>query len=146
MADAIGRYCGIQKVSEDKTLRSSLVARAWRAKVHWVDQAWRVFCYLCIPTYSLVDRFQLGGSQRGFSLSSLVSSLITRLGVILCLHLSSLLFKLSFYCSLWLDMAQSSVIGLLRIFTLVLHFVKLSKSNLSVIFNLGSKQALVFSH
>ena len=23
---------------------------AWRAQVYWVDQAWRVFCYSCIPT------------------------------------------------------------------------------------------------
>ena len=40
----------IWKASEDMTLRSPLVAGAWRAQVHWVDQAWRVFCYSCTPT------------------------------------------------------------------------------------------------
>ena len=43
-----------------------------------------------LQLYSLVDQFQLGGPQKDFSPSSSVSSLITRLGVILCLHLSSL--------------------------------------------------------
>ena len=32
------------------TPRSPLVAGAWRAQVHWVNQAWRVFCYSCTPT------------------------------------------------------------------------------------------------
>ena len=27
-----------------------LEQEAWRAQVHWVDQAWRVFYYSCIPT------------------------------------------------------------------------------------------------
>ena len=35
--DAIGLNCGIQKVREDKTLRSPLVVGAWRAQVHGVD-------------------------------------------------------------------------------------------------------------
>ena len=43
-------YCGIQKAREDMTLRILLVAGAWRAQVHWVDQAWRAFCYSCTPT------------------------------------------------------------------------------------------------
>ena len=43
-----------------------------------------------IQLYSLVDRFRLGGPWRGFLPSTSVSSLITRLGVILYLHLSSL--------------------------------------------------------
>ena len=125
VADAIGLNCGIRKAREYKILRSPLVARAWRAQVHGINQAWRVFCYSCSPTYSLIDRFQLGGSQKGFSPSSSVPSSITRLSVILCLHLSSLLFKRSFYCLLWMDMAQCIVIGLLCTFTLVPHFFKL---------------------
>ena len=36
MADAIVLNCGIRKVREDKTLRSLLVAGAWRAQVHRV--------------------------------------------------------------------------------------------------------------
>uniref|UniRef100_A0A7N2LGX1 WAT1-related protein n=1 Tax=Quercus lobata TaxID=97700 RepID=A0A7N2LGX1_QUELO len=32
-----GVNCGIWKVREDKAHRSQLVARAWRAQVHWVD-------------------------------------------------------------------------------------------------------------
>ena len=43
-------YCRIQKAREDIIPRSPLVAGAWRAQVHWVDLAWRVFCYLCTPT------------------------------------------------------------------------------------------------
>ena len=49
------------------------------------------FVIRVLQLYYLVDRFQLGGLQIGFLSSSLVSSLITHLGVILCLHLSSLL-------------------------------------------------------
>ena len=37
MVDAIGLNCGIRKVSEDKTPRSPLVVRAWRAQVHGVN-------------------------------------------------------------------------------------------------------------
>ena len=40
----------------------------------------------------------VGGRRRGFSPSSSVISLIIRLGVILWLHFSSLLFQPSFYC------------------------------------------------
>ena len=29
---------------------TSLEQEAWRAQVHWVDQAWRVYCCSCIPT------------------------------------------------------------------------------------------------
>ena len=101
-------YCRIWKTSKDKTPRSSLVAGVWRAQVHWIEQVWSVFCYLCIPTYSLVDRFRLGRSQRSFSLSSLVSSSITRLDVILYLHLFSLTLVLYFYCLLFMFMYQSS--------------------------------------
>ena len=57
LADAIGLNCVIQKAREDKVSSSQLVARAWRAQVHGVDKAWRVFCYLCTPTHSSVDRF-----------------------------------------------------------------------------------------
>ena len=32
------------------TPRSPLVAGAWRAQVHLVNYAWRVFCYSCTPT------------------------------------------------------------------------------------------------
>ena len=50
------------------------------------------FVICVLQLYSLMDQFPFGGSQRGFSPSSSVSSLITRLGVILYLLLSSLLF------------------------------------------------------
>ena len=79
MADAIRLNCGIQKANEDKTSRSPLVVGAWR-----------VFCYLCTLTYSLEDRFRFRGSQRGFLLSSLVFSLITR----------GFLFDNTFWCYL----------------------------------------------
>ena len=59
-------YYGIRKVREDMTPRSTLVARAWRDQVYWVDQAWRVFCYSCtlilfssgwISTWRVAERF-----------------------------------------------------------------------------------------
>ena len=50
LADAIALNCGIRKVREDKTLRSPSVAGVWKAQVHEVDWAWRVFCYLCTST------------------------------------------------------------------------------------------------
>ena len=60
------------------------------------------FVICVLQLYSLVDRFRLGGSQRSFSPSFSVSSLITRLGVILCLHLSSLTLVLYIYCLLFM--------------------------------------------
>ena len=57
LVDAIGLNCVIWRAREDKASLSQLVAGVQRAQVHGIDQAWRVFCYSCIPTYSLVDRF-----------------------------------------------------------------------------------------
>ena len=37
MVDAISLNCEIRKAREDKTPKSLLVARAWRAQVHGVD-------------------------------------------------------------------------------------------------------------
>ena len=54
---AIGLNYVIQRAREDKASLSQLVAGAWKAQVHGVDYAWRVFCYSCTPTYSLVNRF-----------------------------------------------------------------------------------------
>ena len=42
----------IWRAKEDKVSSSQLVAGAWRAQVHGVDYAWRVFCYSCTPTHS----------------------------------------------------------------------------------------------
>ena len=47
------------------------------------QEAWRAYCYSCIPTDFLVDHFLLREWQRGFSPSSSVSSSITCAGVIL---------------------------------------------------------------
>ena len=46
LVDAIGLNCVIRRAREDKTLSSQLVTGAWR-----------VFCYSCPPTHSLVDQF-----------------------------------------------------------------------------------------
>ena len=61
-----------------------------------------VFDIIVLQLYSLVDSFWLEGPQRGFLLSTSVSSLITHLDVILYLYLSSLLFKLYLYCLLYM--------------------------------------------
>ena len=63
-------------------------------------------------------------SWRGFSPSTSISSSITRLGVILCLHLSSLLFKFFIYCCLLAYGLESSS-GDCASFTLVPHLDKL---------------------
>jgi len=34
---AIGQYCEIQETSEDMTLKSPLVAGAWRIQVLWIN-------------------------------------------------------------------------------------------------------------
>ena len=55
--DAIGLNCVIQRAKENKASLSQLVTGAWRARVHGVNWAWRVFYYSCTLTYFLVDRF-----------------------------------------------------------------------------------------
>ena len=56
----------IRRAREDKVSSSQLVAGAWRAQVHGVDYAWRVFCYSCTPTHSLVDRFTVWNAAKRF--------------------------------------------------------------------------------
>ena len=62
------------------------------------------FVIRVLQIYFLVDQLPLGGRRRGFSPSSSVPSSITRLGVILWLHLSSLTLVLYFYCLLFMFM------------------------------------------
>ena len=66
-----------------------------------------LFIIHVLQLYSLVDRFWLRGLRRGFSPSTSVSSSITRLGVILYLHISFLLFKLYIYCLLFIVLAYA---------------------------------------
>ena len=84
-----------------------------------------VFCYSCIPTNCLVDRLLLRGRRRGFTPSTSVSSSIIHRRVILCLHSSSLLFYLSFYCCVIMIMGQSSLFVYLLTFTLFCTLYKL---------------------
>ena len=86
----------------------------------------------------------LRGRWRGFLSSSLVSSSITRLSVILQLHLSSLTLVLYFYCLLFMFMHQNSygfiVLHLLLFYTQISQ----SKSNLAVILIRGLNKLLCF--
>ena len=41
---------GSSKLKKTRFVITLLEQEAQRAWVHWVDQAWRVFCYSCIPT------------------------------------------------------------------------------------------------
>ena len=66
LVDAIRLNCMIQRAREDKVSSSQLVAGAWRAQVHGIDYAWRVFCYSCTPTHSLVDRFTVWNAAKRF--------------------------------------------------------------------------------
>ena len=88
----------------------------------------------------------LEGRRRGFSLSSSVSYSITRLGFILQLHLSSLTLVLYFYYLLFMFMHQSSYWFIAFYLLLFCTQIGQSKNNLAIIFNWGSKQALVFSY
>ena len=72
------------------------------------------FAIRVLQLYSLVDRFQLRGSQRGFSPSSLVSSTITRLGIILYLHLSSFTLVLHIYYLLFMFVHYESSKNMLK--------------------------------
>ena len=69
--------------AKDDGCNIKLIARSEELEKTWLAQPfWRVYCYSCIPTDFLVDHLQLGGRRRGYSLNFLVSSSITRLGVI----------------------------------------------------------------
>ena len=60
-------YYKIRRAREDKVLLSQLVAEAWNAQVHWVDEAWRVFCYSCTPTlFSSGSIHSLEGGEEVF--------------------------------------------------------------------------------
>ena len=82
--------------------------------------------------------FNFRGLQRCFSPSSLISTSITHLGIILCLHLSSLTLVLYFYCLLFMFMHQSIYRLFARIYSYSALSLIQSKSNQAVIFNLGS--------
>ena len=83
LGGAVGRYCWIQITSENKTPKNSLVAKAWRFQVLWVDQTWRVFLVSLYSSLFTSGLFRFGELQRGFLPSSLVSSSITHRCVIL---------------------------------------------------------------
>ena len=66
LADAIKCIARFGKAREDKVPRSQLVAGAQRAPVHWVDQVWRVFCYLCTPTLFSSGSITTWGTAKRF--------------------------------------------------------------------------------
>ena len=69
MADAIELNCGIWKAKEDKTPKSPLVVGGWRAEVYGLIRLRGPFVIRVLQFYSLVNRFRLGGSWRGFLLN-----------------------------------------------------------------------------
>ena len=140
-------YCGIWKVREDMTLRSLLVVGAWRVQVHWVDQAWRVFCYSCTPTlfssesistWRVAERFFAKFFDFFFDNTSRCY-----------LVFASLFPTLKFYFIL-LIMDEYGLGQCYRLFALIYSYSALSlnqsKSNLAVILIWESKQAFMFSH
>ena len=69
------------KLKKKQVLRNFVGVGAWRAQVHWVDQAWRVFCCSCIPTtffsglftaWRAVERFYAEGFNFLFDNTSCV--------------------------------------------------------------------------
>ena len=60
-------YCEIWKAKEDMVRLNQLAAGAWRAQVHSVDKAWRVFCYSCTQTlFSSGSFYRLEGGGEVF--------------------------------------------------------------------------------
>ena len=63
LEDAKDGRCNIELIAGSRKLEKTrlgltlLEQEAWRAQMHQVDQAWRVYCYSCIPTNFLVDHF-----------------------------------------------------------------------------------------
>ena len=127
-----------------KVSSSQLVARVWRAQVHWVDQTWRVFCYLCTPTLSSCGSITAWRAVERFFAEFFSFLLITSLGIILCLHLSSLTLVLYIYCLLFIFVHNSSF-GDYVSFTLVCTQISQGKSNLAVILKLGLNKLVCFS-
>ena len=85
----------LEKTRFDVTL---LQQEAQRAQVHWVDQAWRVFCYSCIPILFFSGSFErLEGGGEVFSPSSSVSSSITHADIIF-VFASLFSYSLPFNC------------------------------------------------
>ena len=88
LLDAIGLNCVFRRAREDKASSSQLVVGAWKAQVHRVDQAWRIFCFYVLQLILYWIDLPLQGRRTSFS----PRSSITRRHAILCLHSSSLLF------------------------------------------------------
>ena len=98
----------------------------------------------CILTECLMNRLSLERQRRGFTSSISVSSTITHWHVILCLHSSSLLFQLSYYCCVILIMAQSSLFVYPLTFTLFHNQLSQSKINQVITLIWWSKWLLCF--
>ena len=88
--------------------------------------------------------YRLEGGKEFFHRVLWFFSSITRLDVILQLHLSFLTLVLYFQCLLFMFMHQSTCRFIVLHLLLFCTQISQSKSNLAATFNWGSKQALVF--
>ena len=129
------------------TSRSAFVAGAWRAQVHWVNQAWKVFCYLCTPTlfssgsistWRVAKRFFV--EFYGFLLDNKSWCYLVFAS---CFHTLLAFILLVMINEYGLRQCYRFIALIYSCFALSLNQ---NKSNLAIIFNLRSKQALVFSH
>ena len=140
-------YCRIRKTRDDMTPRSPLVAGAWRAQVHRVDQVWKVFCYSYTPTLfsngsiltqRVVKRFFTEFFGFFFNNTSRCYLVFASLFPTLKLYFISLIID------------EYGLRQCYRLFMLIYSYSTLSlsqsESNLAVILIWGSKQALVFSY
>ena len=118
---------------------TSLEQEAWRAEVHWVDYAWRVYCCSCIPTtffsgllttWKAAERFYAEGFGFLFHNTSLCSPYV-------CISLFlSLPFIFCCGCDFnWFILFFNSVYSLCLFSA---HFVFVIKLELVILF-LGSK-------
>ena len=80
------------KLKKKQVRRNLVGVGAWRAQVHWVDQAWRVFCCSYIPTTFFSGLFTTQRAAERFYVESFGFFFDNISCVVLCLHLSSLNF------------------------------------------------------
>ena len=140
-----GACYGIRKARQNTVLSSLVGVGAWRAQIHWVNQAWRVSCQFMYPnllssgsitTWRVAERFY--AKDFGFLFDN--TSLCCLCVCILLPYSFSFHITAVLYC-IWLRVVYLFICSLLLYPSLSLSQSKIYQA---VIFNLESKQLLGF--
>ena len=115
--------------------------------MHWVDQAWRVFCYSCTPTYYLADQFTVWKAAERF-FAEFFDFLFDNTSTCYLVFVFFFPTLLTFILLLIFDEYGLEQFYCLfaRIYSYSALSLNQSKNNRVVTFNWRSKQALVFIH